>query len=72
MPTLQKVMGPEIPSSQKGHGARDTLPPKRTWDQGSGRDLAPKIPYPSGQNDRHLPKHSLPVTSLAGVIIFST
>ena len=37
---------PQIPYSLE-HGTRDTVPLERTWYQGLGRDLAPKIPYPS-------------------------
>ena len=43
MPTFQKVMGPEIPSSQKGHGARDTLPQKK--------DMGPRIRTGPGTKD---------------------
>ena len=44
----------------KGHGTRDTLPPSR-------RNTGPEIPYPPcEQIDRHLWKHYLPATTVAG------
>ena len=58
-------MGPEVPSPQKEYGTRDTLP---LW-----RSMAPEIPYPTPpppttgeQIDRHLWKHYLPATTVAG------
>ena len=61
-------MGPEIPYpvSRKNMEAEIPSPTERTWDQGSGRNLAPEVPYPSPpseQNDwqtlvKTLPSHN--------------
>ena len=45
--TLEGRWDQRYPTHQKVHGTRHTLPPlERPLDQGLGRDLAPKIPYP--------------------------
>ena len=65
-PTPWILYSPWIPYPQKGHGTRDILPPEGTLDQGPGMDWHQRYATLPEQNDRHLWKHYLPATNVAG------